>query len=76
MAVDSGADPEGGTRPPLFAPISLKSPLSLQKKSCGRAPEPPAPLLFQNPGSAPETNNIGIQMNPEELTKTFMMISN
>ena len=40
-----------GARPPLIAPTSLKSPLNWQKKSWGRAPEPPAPPPFSNPGS-------------------------
>ena len=63
----SGADPEGGrrggggggrgvtgARPPFFVPISLKNPLNWPKKTCWRAPEPPAPPSFSNPGSAPE----------------------
>ena len=51
----AGAEPEGGggARPTLFAPNTLKSPLNWPKKSWGRAPEPPAPPLFSNPGSAP-----------------------
>ena len=46
----SDTDPEGGAggaRPPLFGPISLKSPLNWPKKSCGPRTPCLRPLLFQ-----------------------------
>ena len=56
--LSAGADPEGGgaqggARPPVFAPNSLKSPLNRPKYAQKLATEPPAPLPFSNPGSAP-----------------------